>query len=126
MADFERTLNFRTTIAIVIGGIIGSGIFMKPSLMASQLGSPLLLLSVWIVAGCITLFGALSNAEVAAMFPETGGQYVFFQKMYGDGFAFIYGWAAFAVFNTAGNASVAYVCAQYADYFLHLPGLPLQ
>ncbi len=121
MADFKRTLNFRTTIAIVIGGVIGSGIFMKPSLMASQLGSPLLLLSVWIVGGCITLFGALSNAEVAAMFPETGGQYIFFQKMYGDGFAFIYGWAAFAVFNTAGNASIAYVCAQYADYFLHLP-----
>jgi len=121
MVDFKRTLNFRTTIAIVIGGIIGSGIFMKPSLMASQLGSPLLLLSVWIVAGCITLFGALSNAEVAAMFPETGGQYVFFQKMYGDAFAFIYGWAALAVFNTAGNASVAYVCAQYSDYFLHLP-----
>src|SRR5678816_3456856 len=84
MVDFKRTLNFRTTIAIVIGGIIGSGIFMKPSLMAPQLGSPLLLLSVWIVAGCITLFGVLSNAEVAAIFPETGGQYVFFQKMYGD------------------------------------------
>jgi len=121
MADLRRTLNFRTTIAIVIGGIIGSGIFMKPSLMAAQLGSPLLLLSVWIVAGGITLFGALSNAEVAAMFPETGGQYIFFQKMYGNGFAFVYGWAAFAVFNTGGNASIAYVCSQYADYFMHLP-----
>lgn len=121
MAEFKRTLNFKTTVAIVIGGIIGSGIFMKPALMASQLGSPILLLSVWIVAGCITLFGALSNAEVAAMFPETGGQYIFFQKMYGDAFAFLYGWAAFAVFNTAGNASIAYVCAQYSDYFIHLP-----
>ena len=121
MAEFRRTLNFRTTIAIVIGGVIGSGIFMKPALMASQLGSPLLLLSVWIVAGCITLFGALSNSEVASMFPETGGQYIFFQKMYGETFAFMYGWAAFAVFNTAGNASIAYVCARYADYFLHLP-----
>lgn len=121
MAEFKRTLNFRTIIAIVIGGVIGSGIFMKPALMASQLGSPLLLLSVWIVAGCITLFGALSNAEVASMFPETGGQYIFFQRMYGEAFAFMYGWAAFAVFNTAGNASIAYVCAQYADYFLHLP-----
>src|SRR5678816_361941 len=80
MVDFKRTLNFRTTIAIVIGSIIGSGIFMKPSLMASQLGSPLLLLSVWIVAGCITLFGALSNAEVAAMFPETKGSMSFSKK----------------------------------------------
>ena len=94
---------------------------MKPALMASQLGSPLLLISVWIVAGIITLFGALSNAEVAAMFPETGGQYVFFKKMYGDAFAFLYGWAAFSVFNTAGNASIAYVFSQYANYFVELP-----
>jgi APA family basic amino acid/polyamine antiporter len=121
MSAFRRTINLNTAIAIVVGGVIGSGIFMKPALMASQLGSAWLLLSVWIVAGIITLFGALSNAEVAAMFPETGGQYVFFKKMYGDWFASLYGWAAFAVFNTAGNASIAYVCAQYTDYFIHLP-----
>jgi amino acid transporter len=78
----------QTTIAIVVGGVIGSGIFMKPALMASQLGSPVLLLSVWVVAGVITLFGALSNAELASMFPETGGQFVFFRKIYGEGFAF--------------------------------------
>lgn len=124
MTALQRTLNFRSTIAIVIGGIIGSGIFMKPALMAAELGSPFLLLSVWVVAGIITLFGALSNAEVAAMFPETGGQYVFFQKMYGNGFAFIYGWAAFAVFNCGGNASIAYVCAQYLNYFIAFPQLP--
>lgn len=121
MQSLKRSLSLSTTIAIVIGGVIGSGIFMKPALMASQLQSPLLLLSVWVVAGIITLLGALSNAEVAAMFPETGGQYVFFQKMYGNRFAFLYGWAAFSVFNTAGNASIAYVFAQYANYFLELP-----
>ncbi|OIR05362.1 serine/threonine exchanger SteT [mine drainage metagenome] len=124
MAAFKRTLSLGTTIAIVVGGVIGSGIFMKPALMASQLGSPLLLLSVWIVAGFVTLFGALSNAEVAAMFPETGGQYIFFKKMYGDRFAFLYGWAAFAVFNTGGNASIAYVCSQYTNYFIALPRFP--
>jgi APA family basic amino acid/polyamine antiporter len=121
MSEFKRSLSLNTTIALVIGGIIGSGIFMKPALMASQLGSPILLISVWIVAGIITLFGALSNAEVAAMFPETGGQYVFFKKMYGEAFAFLYGWAAFAVFNTAGNASIAYVFSQYTNYFIELP-----
>jgi len=123
MPALLRQLNRNTAIAIVVGGVIGSGIFMKPSLMAAQLQSPYLLLAVWIVAGIITLFGALSNAEVAAMFPETGGQYVFFQKMYGEGFAFLYGWAAFAVFNTAGNASIAYVFAQYANYLVELPRL---
>jgi APA family basic amino acid/polyamine antiporter len=123
MPALLRQLNRNTAIAIVVGGVIGSGIFMKPSLMAAQLQSPYLLLAVWIVAGIITLFGALSNAEVAAMFPETGGQYVFFQKMYGEGFAFVYGWAAFAVFNTAGNASIAYVFSQYTNYLIELPRL---
>jgi APA family basic amino acid/polyamine antiporter len=121
MSELKRSLGLNTTIALVVGGVIGSGIFMKPALMGSQLGSPLLLLSVWVLAGIITLFGALSNAEVAAMFPETGGQYVFFKKMYGNGFAFLYGWAAFAVFNTAGNASIAYVFSTYANVLYPLP-----
>src|SRR6478736_1970550 len=115
------TLGLWTSISMVIGGIIGSGIFMKPALMASELGSPILLIAVWIIAGIITLFGALSNAEVAAMIPETGGQYVFFQKMYGDFIAFLYGWAAFAVFNTAGVASIAYVLGTYTEFFITLP-----
>ncbi len=121
MSGFKRTLSLQTTVAIVVGGVIGSGIFMKPALMASQLGSPILLLSVWVVAGVITLFGALSNAELASMFPETGGQFIFFRKIYGEGFAFIYGWAAFAVFNTGGNASIAYICSEYTNYFVSLP-----
>ncbi len=120
----ERTLGLSSTISIVAGGIIGSAIFMKPALMASQLGSPLLLLAVWVIGGGITFLGALTNAEAAAMMPETGGQYIFFQKMFGDFTAFLYGWAAFAVFNTAGNASIAYVFSIYAEYFIHLPRLP--
>src|SRR5687767_8122140 len=110
-------------ISIVIGSIIGSGIFMKPATMAAQLGSPELLIAVWIGAGIITLFGALGNAELAAMMPETGGQYVFFQKMYGDFFAFLYGWSGFAVINTAGVASIAYICGTYTGYFVDLPRL---
>lgn len=121
MSGLRRTLGLSSTIAIVAGGIIGSGVFMKPALMMTQLGSPVWLLEVWALAGIITLFGALSNAELAVQFPETGGQYVFFQKMYGEQFAYLYGWAAFAVFNTAGNASVAYVCATYLGYFFPLP-----
>src|SRR5690242_16308836 len=121
MPNLRRTLNPYTSVSVVVGGIIGSAIFMKPALMAAQLGSPVLLLAVWAGAGIITLFGALSNAEVAAMMPETGGQYVFFQKMYGDFIAFMYGWAAFAVFNTAGVASIAYVLGTYVEYFVHLP-----
>lgn len=119
--QLARTLGLWSTIALVIGGVIGSGIFLKPSLMAAQLGSPTLLLLVWVLAGVITLFGALSNAEVAAMMPETGGQYVFFKKMYGDFVAFLYGWSAFIVINTAGVASIAYVAGTYAEYYISLP-----
>ena len=120
-ARLAPSLGLWTCVSLVAGGVIGSGIFMKPAVMAAQLGSPELLLLLWVGAGIITLFGALSNCEVAAMMPETGGQFIFFKVMYGDFFAFLYGWAAFAVFNTAGNASVAYVLGTYTEYFITLP-----
>ncbi|MEO5907004.1 MAG: amino acid permease, partial [Saprospiraceae bacterium] len=119
----KTSFGFWTCVSFVIGLIIGSGIFMKPATMAGQLGSPELLIAVWIGAGIITLFGALSTAEVAAMFPETGGHYIYLQKMYGDFAAFIYGWAGFAVVNTAGGASIAYVFSTYLEYFIELPRL---
>lgn len=122
-STLTRILGYKECLALVIGSVIGSGIFMKPAIMASQLQSAALLIIAWIVAGLITLCGALSNAEAASMFPETGGQYIFFQKMYGKAFSFFYGWSAFSVINTAGNASIAYVCSQYLDFFLHLPEL---
>src|SRR6266403_399445 len=77
------SLGLFTTVMMVVGGVIGSGIFRKPGVMASQLGSPELLLGVWLLAGIITLFGALTNAETASMIPETGGQYIYFDRMYG-------------------------------------------
>ena len=94
---------------------------MKPASMAGQLGSPVWLTIVWVIAGLFSLFGALVYAELGAMIPETGGIYVYFRKMFGDFVAYLYGWAAFSVMNTTGIAAIAFVCAQYADYFLHLP-----
>jgi len=94
---------------------------MKPASMAGQLGSPVWLTLVWIIAGIFSLFGALVYAELGAMMPETGGIYVYFRRMFGDFVAYLYGWAAFSVINTTGVAAIAFVCAQYADYFLHLP-----
>ena len=115
------SLGLFTTTMMVVGGVIGSGIFKKPAVMASQLGSPELLLGVWLLGGVITLFGALTNAEIASMIPETGGQYVYFQRMYGPFFAFLYGWAVFIVIQTGSIAAVAYVFAEYATQFVHLP-----
>src|SRR5258708_18252300 len=94
-----------TTITLVVGGVIGSGIFRKPGIMASQVGAPELLLGVWLLAGVITLFGALTNAEIAGMIPETGGQYIYFHRMYGPFAAFLYGWAVFAVIQSVSIAA---------------------
>ncbi len=89
--------------------------------MAQELGSPVWLTLVWLIAGLFSLFGALIYAELGAMMPETGGIYVYFRKMFGDFVAYLYGWAAFSVINTAAVAAIAFVCAYYANYFLHLP-----
>jgi APA family basic amino acid/polyamine antiporter len=114
-------LGLFTTILIVIGAVIGSGIFRKPGVMAAQLGSPELLLLVWLVAGIITFFGALTNTEISGMITETGGQYIYFQKMYGDFVAYLYGWSMFAVVQTGSIASITYVFAEYSQYFFTLP-----
>jgi len=117
------TLGLFSTIMLVVGGVIGSGIFRKPGVMAAELGSPELLLLVWVLAGVITLFGALTNAEIASLIPETGGQYVYFERMYGPFFAFLYGWAIFAIIQCGSIAAVAYVFAEYATHFVALPEL---
>ncbi len=106
---------------IVVGAVVGSGIFRKPGVMAGELGSPELLLGIWVLAGIITLFGALSNAEVASMLPQTGGQYVYFDKMYGPFFSYLYGWSVFSVIQTGSIAGIAYVFAEYATQLVALP-----
>lgn len=118
-----RQIGYLAATSIVAGSIIGSGIFMKPATMAAQVGSPVWLIAIWVITGLFSLFGALIYAEVGAMFPQTGGQYVYFRHMYGGFVAFLYGWAAFAVINTAAVAAISFVCAQYADQLLHLPKL---
>jgi basic amino acid/polyamine antiporter, APA family len=117
-------LGLFTTVMMVIGGVIGSGIFRKPGVMAAQIGSPELLLGVWVLAGVLTLFGALTTAEIASMIPETGGQYIYFERMYGPFFAFLYGWAIFAIMQCGSIAAVTYVFAEYATQFVRLPEFP--
>jgi basic amino acid/polyamine antiporter, APA family len=117
----KKSITLPSAIAIVIGSVIGSGIFMKPATMAGQLGSPVLLIAVWLGAGAVSIFGAMIYAELGAMMPETGGQYVYIREMYGEFTAFLYGWSTIAVINTAGVASIVFVCAEYAGYFIHLP-----
>ena len=104
--------------------MIGSGIFRKPSTMAEQLMSPELLIIVWIAAGLITFIGAVSNAEVSGMIEATGGQYIYFRKMYGEFTSFIYGWSVLSVIQTGSQAAIAYVFGEYLCYFIKFPNLP--
>lgn len=120
--QLQRKLGLWASVSIVVGTVIGSSIFMKPATMAAQLGSPLMLLLVWVIAGVVSMFGGMMNAEIGSAIPETGGQYVYFRKMYGNFFAFLYGWAGFIVINTAAIAGIAFVFAQYTEYFVDLPG----
>src|SRR5262245_1198966 len=106
---------------LVAGGVIGSGIFRKPGVMAAQVGSPELLLGVWVLAGVVSLLGTLSNAELASMMPNTGGQYVFLQRAYGPFVAFLYGWALLAVIQSGSIAALAAVFAEYTTRLVPLP-----
>ena len=122
--ELVRGLTLTATIMIVAGSMIGSGIFRKPSSMAQQLGSPELLILIWIAAGMITFIGALINAEISGMIDATGGQYVYFRKMYGDFTAYLYGWSILSVIQTGSQAAIAYVFAEYLGYFIKYPQLP--
>ncbi|HUB61024.1 MAG TPA: amino acid permease [Puia sp.] len=119
--QLPKTIGLWSATSLVIGSIIGAGIFMRPATMAGQLGSPTLMLAVWVIGGVISLFGAMIYAELGAMYPETGGPYVYLQEMYGDLPAFLYGWSSLVVINTASLASFAFVCADYTGWFVHLP-----
>ncbi|NEW84230.1 MAG: amino acid permease [Mariniphaga sp.] len=120
---FNQTLGLGYVIVVVVGNIIGSGVFKKIAPMAAELHSSGWVLLAWIVGGLITLFGALSNAEVAGILADTGGDFVYHKKIYNRFFAFIYGWSLFAVIQTAAISSLAYVFAQSLNSMLALPGL---
>ena len=117
-------LGIFATTSLVVGGMIGSGIFRNPSAMAEFVHSPHLLIIVWIIAGVVTLFGALTNAEVAGLIPITGGQYQYFRAMYGEFVAFLYGWALFVVIQCGSIASITFVFAEYVDTLVPLWNLP--
>ncbi|MGK9369440.1 APC family permease [Melioribacter sp. Ez-97] len=122
--ELIRGLSLTAAVMIVAGSMIGSGIFRKPSTMAQQLGSPELMILVWIAAGFITLIGAFINAEMAGMFDDTGGQYIYFKKMYGDFTSYLYGWSILSVIQTGSQAAIAYVFAEYVGYFVNYFELP--
>jgi APA family basic amino acid/polyamine antiporter len=122
-ADLPRTLGMLDTIAIVIGIVIGSGIFLLPNLIARHLPSVNAILGVWIVAGLLSLIGAFAYAELGAMMPATGGQYVYLREAYGPWCAFVSGWTFMLAVLSGGSAWLAVTFSIYAGYFVSLTPL---
>ncbi|HOK91089.1 MAG TPA: amino acid permease, partial [Candidatus Hydrogenedentes bacterium] len=118
-----RRLGLFTAIMVVMGNMIGSGVFKKAAPMAAELHSAGLLLLCWLIAGLVSLSGALSNAESAGMIAGPGGQYAFFKRMYGRFFSFMFCWASFTILQSASIASIAYVFGESFNALIPLPRL---
>jgi len=121
MEALKPKIGFSAATFLVVSVIIGSGVFKKLAPMSQELGSPLLVILCWVVAGLISLAGALSTAEMVSMFPNSGGEYFYFQKVYGRFFSFMYGWASFTVIKTSSIAALAYIFAQSLSSLFPLP-----
>src|SRR3954452_7813792 len=102
-----RGLGALAAIAIVIGEVIGTGVFLKSRVMTCNVGTPGMVITVWVVAGLLSLAGALTYAELAAMMPRAGGEYVFIREAYGPLPSFLYGWTRVFVATTGGIAGLA-------------------
>jgi len=123
MTELARKLGPADSLFLVIGSVFGSGIFLTSGLIAADLPSPSLIWLVWLFGGALTLFGAMTYAELGTMFPGAGGPYVYLREAYGDGAAFLYGWTFFWIIGSAGIAALA---MGFAEYFgALLPGLSL-
>jgi len=121
--QLQPKLGLRAASFLVISVIIGSGVFKKIAPMSQELGTPWLILLCWLIAGIVSLAGALCTAELVSMYPNSGGEYNYFQKIYGRFFSFLYGWASFAVIKTAAISALAYIFAQSLNSLFPLPVL---
>ncbi|HZK99341.1 MAG TPA: amino acid permease [Caulobacteraceae bacterium] len=105
-------IGFPSAVMLVIGGIVGVGVFVNPAVVARDLHSPALALTAWTLGGVIALLGAFIYAELAARFPATGGEYVYLRRTYGPLAGFLYGWTTLLVVQTGGMAAVAIIFAR--------------
>jgi len=121
--NWSRGLGLFDATMLVMGGIVGSGIFINPYVVAQRVHTPLLILGAWILGGAVGIGGAFIWAELAATLPEVGGQYAYLRDAYHPAVAFLYGWVLLLVIQTGGMAAVSIT---FARYFIELTGLRMR
>src|ERR671916_2794689 len=106
-----RGLTLVAAVSIIIANVVGTGVFLKARVMTCNVGTPGMVVMVWVVAGLLSLAGALTYAELAAMMPRAGGEYVFMREAYGRAAGFLSGWMQILIAKTGSQASVALIFA---------------
>jgi len=117
-ADLPRRIGFWGASAVMVGIIIGSGIFRTPTSIAQQMGDPWLVLLLWLVGGVLSLFGALTYAELAVMYPQSGGVYVFLREGLGRCVAFVFGWTYVLISKPLAAAGIAIIFGEHVNALL--------
>jgi len=119
-----RVLGLWDIVGIVVGGVVGSGIFIVPAAVAAQVNSPHLIFLVWIVGGLLSFFGALTFAELGAAYPHAGGMYVYLREAYGSLISFLFGWALFLIIESGAIATLAVgITTKYLPHFIPVSSL---
>lgn len=123
-SELPRVLGFLDIIGIIVGGVIGSGIFIVPANIAGHVVYPLALIGVWVFGGFLTFFGAVTLSELGAMYPKAGGMYVYLREAYGSLIAFLFGWTLFLVIDSGTIATLAVAfSSKYLPHFFPLTPL---
>ncbi len=118
MPSLERGLKLFAAISIVVCTVIGTGVFLKARVMTCNVDSPVIVLFVWVAAALLSLAGTLTYAELAAMMPEAGGEYIFLREAYGPRWGFVYGWTQFSICYSASQAAKAVAFAVFLNVLL--------
>src|SRR5499427_7732520 len=124
--QFVQGLGLYSATCIVVGSMIGSGVFIVSADIARSVDSPALLIAAWLVTAMLTIIGALSYGELAAMMPHAGGQYVYLREAYGPLIGFLYGWTLFLVIQTGTIAAVAVAFGKFTAAIFPVPDVVLR
>lgn len=116
--NLSKSITFTEAFALVVGTIIGAGIFLKPGIVFNNAGSPFMGIMAWIVGGVITLASALTIAEIASTIPKTGGLYVYLEELYGEVWGFLLGWVQTVISYPASAAALTIAFSIYANFFI--------